>query len=120
MIARTPLFRFIERVRPHVPVKPPRCKYVVELVCCRAWLLVWGVVRRNVLRVRRKASRRRRGHPTVRMLRSHELEPERLQACEHTSVPLRKCQAILFGCPVDEVEVAGDKNPMRGRVLVVR
>ena len=25
---------------------------------------------------------------------------------------------ILFGCPVDEVEVAGDKNPVPGRVLV--
>ncbi len=118
MIARAPLFRFIGRVRPHVPVNPPRCNYVVEMVCCRARLLACGMVRRNVLRVRRKASRRRRSHPSVRMSRSHDLEPERLQACEHASVPLRECQVILFGRPVDEVEVAGDKDPVCGRVLV--
>ena len=76
MIARAPLFRIIERARTHVPVKPPRRKYVVELVCCLARVLL----RRNVLRVRRKALRCRRGHPSVRMLRSHEREPERLQA----------------------------------------
>ena len=27
-----------------------------------------------------------RGHPSIRMLWSHDLEPERSQACDHTSV----------------------------------
>ena len=58
------------------------------------------------------------GKLSVRVLRSHEFQAQRVHAVEHAPVPLVPDQGITPGGAVDVVEVAGRQGPVTAEVGV--